>query len=79
VTAAASVAERLEMRGLVFPFLLAGGIFRGVHSVREQVLRLLPDVAPRSTPRVLEAEPATGSVHLAWAEARGGARLPEYV
>jgi len=78
VIAAASVAERLEMRGLVFPFLLAGGLFRVVHSIREQVLRLLPDVAPRSVPRVLEAEPAMGAVHLAWAEARGGARLPEY-
>ena len=79
VIAASSVAERLEMRGQVFPFLLAGGIFRYVHSVREQVLRLLPDVAPRSVPQVLEAEPAIGAVALAWAEARGGARLPEYV
>jgi N-acetylglucosamine kinase-like BadF-type ATPase len=79
VTAASSVAERLEMRGLVFPFLLAGGIFRVVHSVREQVLRLLPDVAPRSAVQVLAAEPAIGAVHLAWAEARGGARIPEYL
>jgi N-acetylglucosamine kinase-like BadF-type ATPase len=78
VTAASSVAERLEMRGLVFPFVLAGGIFRVVHSVREQVLRLLPEVAPRSIAQVLAAEPAMGAVHLAWAEARGGARLPEY-
>jgi N-acetylglucosamine kinase-like BadF-type ATPase len=79
VIAASSVAERLEMRGQVFPFLLAGGIFRVVHSLREQVLRLLPEVAPRSVPQVLEAEPALGAVALAWAEARGGARLPEYV
>jgi N-acetylglucosamine kinase-like BadF-type ATPase len=78
VTAAASVAERLEMRGHVFPFLLAGGIFRVVHAVREQVLRLLPEVAPRSIAQVLAAEPAMGAVHLAWAEARGGARIPEY-
>lgn len=79
VTAASSVAERLEMRGQVFPFLLSGGIFRVVHAVREQVLRLLPDVAPRSLAQVLAAEPAMGAVHLALAEARGGARLPEYV
>jgi N-acetylglucosamine kinase-like BadF-type ATPase len=79
VTAAASVAERLEMRGHVFPFLLAGGILRVVHALREQVLVRLPEIAPRSVSQVLAAEPATGAVHIAWAEARGGARLPEYI
>jgi N-acetylglucosamine kinase-like BadF-type ATPase len=79
VLAAASVAERLGMRGAVFPLVLAGGIFRGVPALRARVLERLPDVAPRSQPSLLTVEPAVGAVRLALAEARGGARLPQYI
>ena len=79
VNAAGSVAERLSMRGLVFPLVLAGGVLRAVPSLREQLLARLPDVAPRSLPRLLTDEPAIGAVRLAIAEALGGARLPQYV
>ena len=79
VLAASSVAERLGMRGDVFPLVLAGGIFRGVPALRALVLERLPDVAPRSQPNLLTAEPAIGAVRIALAEARGGARLPEYI
>jgi hypothetical protein len=48
-------------------------------ALREQLTRRLPDVAPRSHPRMLTEEPAVGAVRLAVAEAHGGARLPQYV
>jgi N-acetylglucosamine kinase-like BadF-type ATPase len=79
VIAAASVAERLQLRGAVFPFVLAGGIFGAMPAVRDRVVRGLPDVAPRSHPTLLTAEPATGAIRLALAEVGGGARIPEYV
>jgi len=79
VRAAASVAERLELRGAIFPFVLAGGMFRIVPSLRDMVLKAVPEVAPRCEPVLLTAEPAIGAVRLALAEARGGARLPEYI
>jgi N-acetylglucosamine kinase-like BadF-type ATPase len=79
VNAAGSVAERLEMRGLVFPLVLAGGVLRVLPALREQLLARLPDVAPRGQPRLLTEEPALGAVRLAIAEAHGGARLPQYV
>jgi N-acetylglucosamine kinase-like BadF-type ATPase len=79
VIAAASVAERLQLRGAVFPFVLAGGIFRAVSAVRERVIRGLPDVAPRSHPVLLTVEPAIGAVRLALAEVQGGATIPEYL
>jgi N-acetylglucosamine kinase-like BadF-type ATPase len=79
VIAAGSVAERLAMRGLVFPLVLAGGVLRVLPALRQQLLARLPDVAPRSSPRLLTGEPAVGAVRLALAEAGGGARLPRYV
>jgi N-acetylglucosamine kinase-like BadF-type ATPase len=79
VIAAASVAERLEMRGVVFPFVLVGGVFRVLPMLRDRVLQRLPDIVPRSQPVLLASEPAVGAVALALAEAQGGARLPEYV
>src|SRR5215212_5188146 len=79
VAAAGSVAERLAMRGLVFPLVLAGGVLRVLPALRQQLLARLPDVAPRSSPRLLTEEPAVGAVRLALAEASGGARLPRYV
>jgi N-acetylglucosamine kinase-like BadF-type ATPase len=77
--AAASVVTRLDMRGEVFPTILAGGIFKAVPWLAGELIQLLSEVAPRSDVRVLEVEPATGAVRLALAEARGGAKLPVYL
>jgi N-acetylglucosamine kinase-like BadF-type ATPase len=74
-----SVAERLEMRGVQFPLVLAGSIFRVLPALKADVIQRVAEVAPRSQPRLLDAEPALGAVRLALAEARGGARLPVYI
>ena len=74
-----SVAERLQLRGAVFPFVLVGGVLRAVPALRERLVQHLADVAPRGRATLLAGEPAIGAVKLALAEARGGARLPEYV
>jgi N-acetylglucosamine kinase-like BadF-type ATPase len=79
VIGARSVAERLEMRGAQFPLVLAGSIFRVLPALKADVIQRLAEVAPRSQPRLLDAEPALGAVRLALAEARGGARLPVYI
>jgi N-acetylglucosamine kinase-like BadF-type ATPase len=79
VLGARSVAARLEMRGDAFAFYLAGGMFRVVPWLVDELSRRLVEVAPRSQVEVLEKEPATGAVWLALAEARGGARVPRYV
>jgi N-acetylglucosamine kinase-like BadF-type ATPase len=79
VTAAQSVAERLELRGVQFPLVLAGSIFRVMPSLLADVTTRVAEVAPRSQPSLLDVEPALGAVHLALAEARGGAQIPTYV
>jgi N-acetylglucosamine kinase-like BadF-type ATPase len=79
VTAARSVAERLRMGEDAFTFLLAGGVFTGVPWLVEELKRRLPAIAPRARVERLEVEPALGAVRLALAEARTGARIPEYV
>jgi hypothetical protein len=61
-----------------FAFVLAGGIFRGVPLLAQEVTRLLPSVAQRARVHPLDREPASGAVRLALAEARGGARVPVY-
>jgi N-acetylglucosamine kinase-like BadF-type ATPase len=78
VLAAGSVAAKLEMRGDMFPFVLAGGVFRVVRWLAEELSRRLVEVAPRCEVRPLEQEPAAGAVWLALSEARGGARVPTY-
>lgn len=78
-SAAASVIGRLGMRGETFPTILAGGMFRGVPWLRRDVQKRLSEVAPRSTVRVLEVEPAVGAVRLALAAARGAVDVPTYV
>ena len=78
VLAARSVATRLEMRGDAFTFYLAGGVFRVVPWLVDELQRRLVEVAPRAQVEVLHAEPAIGAVWLALAEARGGARVPDY-
>jgi N-acetylglucosamine kinase-like BadF-type ATPase len=78
VLAARSVATRLEMRGDAFTFYLAGGAFRVVPWLVDELQRRLVEVAPRAQTQVLHQEPAVGAVWLALAEARGGARVPRY-
>ncbi len=77
--AAASVIGRLEMRGEVFPIVLAGGIFRAIPWLTRNVTTGLSEVAPRAEVHVLRVEPAVGAVRLAIATARGEARVPIYV
>jgi N-acetylglucosamine kinase-like BadF-type ATPase len=77
-TFAMSVARRLGLVGQPFPFILAGGIFRAVPWLKEELERRLPVVAPRSEVHMLEGEPAAGAVRLALQEARGGAAIPAY-
>lgn len=79
VTSARSVAEQLQMRGVQFPLVLAGSIFRVVGSLVAGVIAGVAEVVPRSQPLLLDVEPAVGAVRLALAEARGGARIPTYV
>jgi len=78
VLAARSVAARLEMRGDTFTFYLAGGMFRVVPWLADDLPRRLLEVAPRSSVEILDREPAHGAVWLALAEVRGGARVPVY-
>ena len=73
-----SVARRLGMGESPFPFILAGGIFRAVPWLRDEMLRRLPLAIPVSTARVLDREPAAGAVSFAIQEATGGARIPRY-
>ncbi len=76
--AADAVASRLGMRGDPFRFVLAGGVFGVVPWLARELTRRLVEVAPRSDPGLLQAEPAAGAVHLALAHARGRTRLPRY-
>jgi N-acetylglucosamine kinase len=78
VLAARSVATRLEMRGDTFTFYLAGGVFRVVPWLVDELPRRLMEVAPRAQVQTLDEEPALGAVWLALAETRGGARVPQY-
>ncbi len=77
--AASSVVNRLDMRGEVFPTILAGGIFKAVPWLAHEVMRLLLEVAPRSEAGLLEVEPAVGAVQLALAQARGTVAIPIYI
>ena len=78
VLAARSVASRLEMRGDAFTFYLAGGVFRVVPWLADELPRRLAEVAPRCQVQILPEEPAMGAVWLALAEARGQAHVPRY-
>lgn len=75
---AMSVARRLGLVAHRFPFILAGGIFKAVPWLSEELSRRLPIVSPGSTVRLLDREPATGAVLLALQEARGGVSVPRY-
>ena len=78
VVAAASVTNQLELTGDEFSFVLAGGMFKAVPWLRDEVTRMLPTIAPRSQTILLDVEPAFGAVRLALAEIHGGARIPIY-
>jgi N-acetylglucosamine kinase-like BadF-type ATPase len=73
-----SVARRLGLIGESFVVVLAGGIFRAVPWLLDELQRRLPVTLPRSTTWVLDRQPASGAVALALQEARGGARIPAY-
>ena len=77
-SAAVSVARRLDLTGERFPFILAGGIFKAVPWLNEELSRRLPIVAPGSSVRLLDREPATGAVLLALQDSRGVAVVPQY-
>jgi N-acetylglucosamine kinase-like BadF-type ATPase len=79
VLAAASVVSRLEMRGDLFPTFLSGGMFRSIPWLAAEVTSRLRELAPRTSAALLTAEPATGALALAMAEAAGRARVPVYV
>ena len=79
VSAAESVALRLGLNDEAFTFVLAGGIFRGVPLLADEVTARLPAVAPRAVVRPLAGEPAEGAVRLALAETRGAAVVPVYM
>ena len=78
-SAAGSVISRLEMRGDAFPTVLAGGIFRGIPWLVDDVTRRLSEIAPRTHVERLNVEPAIGAVRLALAAAHGSLALPIYV
>jgi len=78
VSAAEAVAGRLGIQHDAFEFVLAGGMFRAVPLLAQEVTRLLPSVVERARMHLLDREPASGAVRLALAEARGGARIPVY-
>jgi N-acetylglucosamine kinase-like BadF-type ATPase len=76
---ALSVAKRLDIVGTEFPFVLAGGIFRAVPWLEDELSRRLPLASPHSRTFVLNVEPAFGAVRLAIADARGHYKVPSYL
>ncbi len=76
--AALSVARRLDLVGEPFAFILAGGIFKAVPWLEQELERRLPIAAPRSRVELLDREPATGAVALALQAAHGRAAIPAY-
>jgi N-acetylglucosamine kinase-like BadF-type ATPase len=74
-----SVASRLGMLQERFTFVLAGGIFRGLTWVRDELTERLSAAAPNSEVQQLQCEAASGAVLIALREARGGANIPEYI
>lgn len=77
--AAASVINRLGIRGDVFQTVLAGGIFRGLPSLAANLTARILEIAPRTQVGLLEVEPAVGAVTLALAAARGTVTIPTYL
>ena len=78
-TAAASVIERLNMRGDEFRVVLSGGIFAAIPALVPDVTARMAEVAPRSRVRLLDVEPAIGAVRLARASIQGEVSVPVYI
>jgi len=78
MTAATAVMTRLDLADKPFTFVLAGGMFRAVPWLSDQLQLLLPALAHDARVIRLDVEPALGAVRLAIAELRGGANLPAY-
>lgn len=74
-----SVARRLGMLDEKFTFLLAGGIFRGLTWVRDELTERLLATAPHAEVRPLQCEAAAGAVLIALRETRSGANIPAYI
>jgi N-acetylglucosamine kinase-like BadF-type ATPase len=77
--AAASVVERLAMRGHPFRTVLAGSMFRVIPWLADDVILRLAEVAPRTTASRLSVEPAIGAINLALRHAGEGVRVPPYL
>ena len=59
--------------------VLAGGIFRAVPHMRDEVTRRLAARLPNAATRVLDQEPAMGAVRLALRVLAGESVVPTYV
>lgn len=75
---ALSVARRLDLVGTDFPFVLAGGMFRAVPWLHEELARRLPLASPQSRTVLLDVEPAVGAVRLALETTRSEYHPPVY-
>jgi N-acetylglucosamine kinase-like BadF-type ATPase len=78
-SSALSVARRLGLLEEPCPFVLAGGVFKGVPWLVGELTERLKETVARASVSRLEVEPATGAVRLALADARGGLKLPVYL
>lgn len=76
--AAASVVTRLGLEEEAFAFVLAGGMFRAVPWMADQLEATLPSLAVRSSVTQLSVEPALGATRLARALALGRLTMPTY-
>ena len=76
--AAQSVAVRLSMRGDVFPFVLAGGMFVASPWMARALVARLGEVAPRATVMPWPVEPVRGAVVVARDAWRGSFEVPAY-
>ena len=77
--AAATVIERLQMRGDSFRVVLSGSMFRLIPWLLDDVTQRLAEVAPKTTVGRLDVEPAIGAVRLALKFAAGTVRVPTYI
>jgi len=76
--AAQSVAVQLSMRGDVFPFVLAGGMFAASPWMALTLTARLGEVAPRATVIPVPVEPVRGAVAVARDAGRGLFVAPVY-
>jgi N-acetylglucosamine kinase-like BadF-type ATPase len=77
-SSALSVARRLELVGIGFPFVLSGGMYRAVPWLEQELGRRLTLASPHSRTVLLDIEPAYGAVRLAVADAQGQYTVPVY-